>query len=85
MRDFFINSLEMIVNIVVILLIIGVVVATIATWMSPAYAGGGFLQGLLILVGGAVYTILTGGMLYLFLGIYQNTKKTAEALEQRGP
>ena len=42
------------------------------------------LPGLLILVGGAVYTILTGGMLYLFLGIYQNTKKTAEALQQRG-
>jgi len=83
MRDFFINSLEKIVNVIVVLLIAATIVGTIVTWASPAHTGGGFLPGLFILVGGIIYTILVGGMLYLFLGIYQNTKKTAEALLAR--
>jgi hypothetical protein len=42
---------------------------------------GGFLAGLAVLVGGTIYVILVGGMLFLFLGIYQNTKRTAAAVE----
>lgn len=79
MRDFFINSLEMLINILVVLMIIGVVVVS-AIVMFDNY-NGGFLAGLGVLVGGAIYVILTGGMLYLFLGIYQNTKRTADAVE----
>ena len=43
---------------------------------------GGFFAGIGVLIGGAIYVILTAGMLYLFLGIYQNTKRTADAVEE---
>lgn len=79
MRDFFINSLGMLINILVVIMIIGVVIAAGSTLFS-AY-GGGLLPALGILIGGAAYVVLTAGMLYLFLGIYENTKRTAEAME----
>jgi hypothetical protein len=43
---------------------------------------GGFVPGLLVLVAGAVYVLLLGGGLYLILGIYHNTRRSAEALER---
>lgn len=72
------------------LLILGVLVAAIAAMagmghMGPqgdVIPGGVFALGLLILVGGGLDTILLGGLLYLGLGIYQNTRRTAEALER---
>jgi len=79
MRDFFINSLEMLINILVVLMIIGVV--ALAVFVTFDRYTGGILAGLGVLVGGAIYVILMGGMLYLFLGIYQNTKRTADAVE----
>ncbi|PVA07330.1 hypothetical protein [Thalassorhabdomicrobium marinisediminis] len=85
MRDFFINSLEMLINILVVIMSIGVLIATVMAWSLPAYQGGGFMTGLFVLVGGAVYVVLMGGMLYLFLGIYQNTKRTAELLDAQRP
>lgn len=83
MRDFFINSLEKLISVLVILMIIGVVIAAAMALATPSYQGGGLLPGLFILLGGAIYVILMGGMLYLFLGIYQNTKKTADLLAAR--
>lgn len=81
MRDFFIGALDKLVAVIVILMIIGVVAGAVAAAMSPM---GGALPAIGVLVGGALYVILTGGMLYLFLGIYHNTKRTAEILETRG-
>jgi hypothetical protein len=86
MRDFFINALEMLVGVLVVVMAIAVVVfAGIAAFgggnMGPG-APNGILAGLAILVGGALYIILIGGALYLGLGIYQNTRKTAEVLER---
>ena len=81
MRDFFIGALDKLIAVLVILMIIGVVVGAIMTAMSPM---GGALQAVAIVVGGALYVILTAGMLYLFLGIYHNTKRTAEILQNRG-
>ena len=78
MRDFFINSLEMLINILVVLMVIGVVVGAGVIMFDRS---GGILPALAVLVGGAIYVILVGGMLYLFLGIYQNTKRTAAAVE----
>ena len=86
MRDFFINSLELLVGVFVVLLSLGVVVAAGAS----AFGGGnmgpggmnGPLGGLLILVGGALYVIFVGGFMYMGIGIYQNTKRSAEALER---
>jgi len=35
-----------------------------------------------VLIFGGLYVVLMGGMMYLFLGIYDNTKRTAEATER---
>ena len=86
MRDFFINSLEILVSVFVVILALGVLVAAGAA----AFGGGnmgpggmsGPLAGVAILVGGALYVILVGGLLYMGIGIYQNTKRSAEALER---
>jgi hypothetical protein len=77
MRDFFILALEKLIAVIVVLLMIAVLVLAAIATGSPQ---GGALQGLAILVGGALYVIMMGGMLYLFLGIYHNTKRTAELL-----
>ncbi|MES2814353.1 MAG: hypothetical protein V4720_05620 [Pseudomonadota bacterium] len=80
MRDFFILALEKLIAVIIVVLMIAVVVGAVATMGS---AQGGVLQGLGILVGGGLYVVLMGGMLYLFLGIYHNTKRTAELLAAR--
>lgn len=85
MRDFFINSFEKLVNVVVVLLAIGVVVfaamAAFSGGMGPGGASGP-LAGLGILIGGGIYVVFIGGLLYMGLGIYQNTKRTADAVEK---
>lgn len=77
MRDFFILALEKLIAVIVVLLIIAVLIFTVMVMASPQ---GGALQGVAVLVGGGLYVVLMGGMLYLFLGIYHNTKRTAELL-----
>ena len=78
MRDFFIKSFEQVVNVIIILLCVGVIVSTIAALFTE-----GFLAALFILIFGALYVVLMGGMMYLALGIYNNTKRTADLLAQR--
>jgi len=78
MRDFFISSFEKLVSLIVVLMVIGTVILAIAAMASPE---GGFIPALLVLVVGSLYTIMMGGMLYLALGVYNNTKRTAEAVE----
>ena len=82
MRDLFINMFEKLVGVIVILLCIGVVVGGLAVMFGAAGQGGGFLMGLGVLIGGAIYVILIGGALYLGLGIYQNTKRMADAMDR---
>ena len=79
MRDFFILWMERIINVVVV---IGAVVVLIAAVTVMFNAQGGFLAGIGILVGGALYLILMAGMIYLGLGIYANTRRTADAVEE---
>ena len=76
MRDFFIGSLEMLINILVVIMGVAVIIAGLGALFTT-----GFVEGLIILVGGSAYVCFTAGMMYLFLGIYQNTKKTAQLLE----
>ena len=85
MRDFFINSLEILVGVFVVLL--GLAVLAFAAMV--AFGGGmgpggasGPLAGVGILIGGALYVIFIGGFMYMCIGIYQNTKRSAEALEK---
>ncbi|WP_149587084.1 hypothetical protein [Tabrizicola flagellatus] len=80
MRDFFILALEKLIAVIVVLMMIAVLIFAVMAMGSPK---GGFLQGLMILVMGGLYVILMGGLLYLFLGIYHNTKRTAELLAAR--
>ena len=87
MRDFFINSLELLVGLIVVLLSLGVLdFAAAATFgggmMQGEMGAGGPLAGVGILIGGAIYVVLVGGFLYMGIGIYQNTKRTADALEK---
>lgn len=87
MRDFFIKSLELILNVVVVIVALGIIVAA-----GVALAGGGGAAfgtsdigaAVLILVGGFVNLVLFAGFAYLGLGIYQNTKRTADLLEAQG-
>ena len=85
MRDFFIKSLEIVINVVVVIAAIGIVIAAGAAMLGGGAAQAqfgmsGVFAGLLILLGGFVYLILMAGFMYLGLGIYQNTKRTADAL-----
>lgn len=83
MRDFFITWFERLVGVIIILAAIAVLIVGIATMAGATGQPGGFLVGLMVLVFGAVYIVLLGGGLYLGLGIYQNTKRMADAMERR--
>lgn len=80
MRDFFISTFEKIVGVIVILLGIAVILGAFG-----AGAQNGILAFLGVLVFGAVYVVLMGGLMYLGLGIYHNTKRMADAMDKSGP
>ena len=88
MRDFFIRSLESVVNVLVILGAIGVIIAALAAGFGGGSMGtngegfGGPLAFIAVLVGGFFYLTVFAGFIYLALGIYNNTKRTAEAVER---
>lgn len=85
MRDFFIKALEMVINVVVVLAaiaIIGVSVGVMVGGIGNQLGLPDAVAGLLVLLGGALYLILIAGFMYMGLGIYQNTRKTAALLEQ---
>lgn len=81
MREIFIGTMEKCVNVLVVLAAIGIVIAALVVMFSGA-SGGGFLQGLGVLVFGALYLLLIFGGIYLALGIYDNTRRTAIATEE---
>jgi uncharacterized membrane protein len=78
MRDFFINTFESLIAIIVVLSAISAVIAGFSTM----FTGGGFFGGLAVLIFGAISTVVLGGGLYLAFGIYHNTKRTADAVER---
>lgn len=80
MRDFFINSFEKIVGVIVIIGGIAVVVGAFG-----AATEGGILAFFGVLIFGALYVVLMGGFMYLGLGIYHNTKRMADAMDRSGP
>ncbi len=79
MGNFFISAFEKLVGVVMVLLLLLVLGGTVVALIEPS--AGGILPALGVLVGGTLYVILIGGSLYLALGIYNNTKRTAEAVE----
>ncbi|MEY8118781.1 hypothetical protein AB9F26_11010 [Falsihalocynthiibacter sp. BN13B15] len=80
MRDFFINSFEKLIGVLVILMALGVLVGSVVAMLNPSQ--GGIFAGLFFLVFGSLYVILMGGFFYMALGIYHNTRRSAEALER---
>ena len=86
MRDVFIGAFEVLVSIIVVLMCLGVLIFAGAVAFGGQHMGpngmSGPLAGLLVLIGGGIYVIVVGGLMFMGLGIYQNTKKTAELLEQ---
>ncbi|MGI9393567.1 MAG: hypothetical protein ACR2OY_02875 [Boseongicola sp.] len=80
MRDFFISTFEKIVGVIVVVMGIAVIVGAFG-----AGSQSGILAFLGILVIGAVYVVLMGGLMYLGLGIYHNTKRMADAMDRSGP
>lgn len=79
MRDFFIKALDVLIGVIVVLGFIGVLAFSVIT----ATQGGGVGAALGILIGGILYMFLIAGFMYLGLGVYHNTRRTAEALERR--
>lgn len=77
MREFFIGSFEKLVAVIVVLLCIATVIGALA-----AASEAGAIGFVVALIAGGLYTILIGGMMYLALGIYHNTRRTAEATEK---
>ena len=84
MRDFFIRSFERLIGVIIILGAVLIVVAAFTGAANASSGGRGILIFLGTLVAGALYLVLTGGVMYLALGIYHNTLRTAEALDRQG-
>ncbi len=76
MRDKVINSLNMLIWVLAGLIVLGSIGAGIA-----AMAQGMALYGLAVMIGGIIYAIILCGMIFLFLDIRDNTRRTAEAVE----
>lgn len=95
MRDFFIRGLEAVINIIMLVLMIGLVAFAAALALgavpvavdnnmagTPLATARGPVAGLAVLIGGGLCLLVMGGFTYLGLGIYQNTRRTADALEK---
>jgi hypothetical protein len=76
MRDFVIKSLDVIVWIVA------------AVFVAAGVIGGlfalanGQMQGLALIILGPLYAIVFAGWIFLAIGTYNNTKRTADAIEK---
>lgn len=87
MRDFFIKGLEWIIALLVIAAGVAIFAAAVGALMGPLPLGEGYpvIEGptaaAAILIGGLLSLLVVGGALFLFLGIYENTRRTADALE----
>ncbi|MFV0245436.1 MAG: hypothetical protein ACK5IB_10515 [Qingshengfaniella sp.] len=79
MRDLIIGSFEKLVGLIVVVMLLAVVLGAVAMMFG---SNGGFLPGLGFLVFGVVNIVLGAGIAYLVLGIHDNTRRTAEAMEK---
>jgi hypothetical protein len=87
MRHFFIRSFEILVGFFVILGILGVLATALAVGTGSMTATNGdsisgVFAAIAILFGGLLYITFMAGFMYMGVGIYNNTKRTAEAVER---
>lgn len=86
MRDFFIASLERLIDLlmgVLALIVLGVAVAVYLGGQDLGTGIGGIWAALGVLIAGGLILILFGGTVYLGIGIYRNTRRTADLLERQ--
>ncbi len=76
MRQAIINSLDVLIWLMGALVAIGGIVAGIFALSQ------GEVMGLAIMVGALLYAVIFMGMFFLIIGIHNNTKRTAEAVEK---
>lgn len=76
MRKFITGSLELICQVAIVLIILGLTISGFTQ---------GFIAGILGLLAGVVISIVTFGALFLLMDIADNTRKTAELLERQSP
>lgn len=76
MRDFVIKSLDILIWVVGGIIAIGGVIAGLFA------IGQGEMQGIAIIIIAPLYAILFCGLFLLAIGVYNNTRRTAEALEK---
>lgn len=92
MRNFFINALDLLIGLIAIILILLVLYVTYLTatadvgaaaftWNGISLGSGPAAAGIMF-VAGTLYTIVVVGFLYIGTGIYKNTKRTADAVEE---
>ncbi len=82
MRDFLVRSLNMIIWMVFILMVIGTIGgAVVAVSQSPILGALVLVAGLIVSVFVAGTCFLGTGLYELSIGIYNNTTRTAAALE----
>lgn len=77
MRQIVINSLDILAWVLGGILVLATVIAGFGIMAQK-----GFLAGLLVIVGGVAYSILMLGMIFVAVGIHNNTKRTAAAVEE---
>lgn len=83
MRDLFINALDKLVGVIVVLSAVAIVISALMVAVSGQ--GGGILPAIGVLIFGTLYLILIGGGMYLGLGIYHNTRRMADAMDRSAP
>ncbi len=76
MRQAIINSLDVLIWIMGALIAIAGVIAGILALSQ------GEAMGLAIIIGALLYAIIFMGMFFLIIGMHNNTKRTAEAVEK---
>ena len=76
MRETIIKSLDVLVWIFAGLIAVGSVIAGLIA------VGNGQYLGLLIAVGGVLEAVIFAGTFFMFMGVYNNTRRTAEAVEK---
>ncbi|MFM2390875.1 MAG: hypothetical protein RLZZ437_2430 [Pseudomonadota bacterium] len=76
MREFVIKSLDVLIWVVGGVIAIGGVVGGLVALAN------GQMQGIAFIILGPIYAILFCGMFLLAVGVHNNTRRTAEALEK---
>ncbi|MFI0396602.1 hypothetical protein [Paracoccus jiaweipingae] len=77
MRQIVINSLDLLAWVLGGILVLGAIATGFGIMTQK-----GFLAGLLVMVGGVAYAVLMLGMIFIAVGIHNNTKRTALAVEE---